>query len=279
MGLTARIRTGDGWAVEHAVVTLTDMRGEQVLRAGADADGVVRTEEALRPGPYTAIVTAVGYAPHAATALVTASGRAELGTVTLVRQGGAALPPPGRWTIDPAHSTVAAVAQHLGISSVRGRFTDFSGTVQIAPDTVSSTVEATLAAASIDTGNALRDKHLRSADFLDVDSHPSLVYRGTSVRETAPGKWTVHGTLALRGIVREVPLELTYSGTSSDPWGGVRAGFRATATLHREDFAMHYNQIVQAGVAAIGATLQVELDIQLVREEVPVVREEPAQGS
>ncbi|NGO79992.1 hypothetical protein G6045_30680 [Streptomyces sp. YC504] len=267
MGVTARIRTGDGWAVEHAVVTLTDMRGEQVLRAGADAEGAVRTTEVLVAGPYTAIVTAVGYAPHAATALVTASGRAELGTIALTRQGGAELPPPGRWSIDPAHSTVAAVAQHLGISSVHGRFTEFGGTIEIAPDVRSSTVEATLVADSIDTGNALRDKHLRSPDFLDVEQHPSLVYRGTSVRETAPGKWTVDGTLTLRGVTREVPLELTYSGTSTDPWGGLRAGFRASATLHREDFAMHYNQIVQAGVAAIGATLRVELDIQLVREE------------
>ncbi|MBC9714029.1 YceI family protein [Streptomyces sp. TRM66268-LWL] len=267
MGVTARIRTGDGWAVEHAVVTLTDMRGEQVLRAEADTDGAVRTGQALPPGPYTAIVTAVGYAPHAATALVTASGRAELGTVTLTRQGGSELPPPGRWVIDPAHSTVAAVAQHLGISSVHGRFTEFGGSVEIASDVRSSTVEATLAADSIDTGNALRDKHLRSPDFLDVEQHPSLVYRGTSVRESAPGTWMVDGTLELRGIVREVPLELTYSGTSTDPWGGLRAAFRASATLHREDFAMHYNQIVQAGVAAIGATLRVELDIQLVRED------------
>src|SRR5262245_38664540 len=132
MGLTARIRTRDGWAVPHAVVTVTDMTGTQVLRAGTDEEGVVRDATELAPGPYTVIVTAVGYAPVASTALVTASGRAEVGTVVLARQGGTELPPPGLWTIDPAHSTVGAVAQHLGITSVHGRFTEFGGRVEIA---------------------------------------------------------------------------------------------------------------------------------------------------
>src|SRR5882724_9306517 len=131
MGLTAKIRTRDGWAVSHAVVTVTDTTGAQVLRAEADVEGAVRDVNPLPPGPYTVIVTAVGYAPAAATAIVTASGRAEVGTVTLARQGGTELPPPGPWTVDPAHSTVGAAAQHLGISSVRGRFTDFAATVEI----------------------------------------------------------------------------------------------------------------------------------------------------
>ncbi|MFF8191377.1 YceI family protein [Streptomyces bobili] len=267
MGLTARIRTRDGWAVSHAVVTTTDMTGRQVLRAEADAEGVVRDATALTPGAYTVIVTALGYAPTAASALVTASGRAEVGTVTLARRGGAELPPPGPWTVDPAHSTVGAVAQHLGISSVRGRFTEFGASVEIAPDDVSkSRVEAVIRAASIDTGNGMRDTHLRSADFLDVEAHPEITYRSTGV-SAAGDRWTVHGDLTLRGIVRPVDLDLAYLGTGSDPWGGTRAAFRATADLHREDFALTYNQVVQAGIAAIGTTLKVELDIQAVQGE------------
>lgn len=186
MGLTARIRTRDGWAVSHAVVTVTDMTGTQVLRAEADTEGAVRDTTALTPGAYTVIVTAVGYAPAASSAIVTASGRAEVGTVTLARQGGTELPPPGPWTVDPAHSSVAAVAQHLGISSVRGRFTDFAATVEIAPDDVGkSRVEAVIKAASIDTGNGMRDTHLRSADFLDVERYPEITYRSTGVSEAA----------------------------------------------------------------------------------------------
>ncbi|MET7377691.1 YceI family protein [Streptomyces sp. NPDC005526] len=273
MGLTARIRTRDGWAVSHAVVTVTDMTGTQVLRAEADQEGAVRDATALAPGAYTVIVTAVGYAPAAASALVTASGRAEIGTVTLARQGGTELPPPGPWTVDPAHSSVAAVAQHLGISSVRGRFTDFAATLEIAPDDVTkSRVEAVIRAASIDTGNKMRDGHLKSADFLDVEQHPEITYRSTGVTAAGADRWTVHGELGMRGVVRPVDLDLAYLGTGADPWGGTRAAFRATAELHREDFAMNYNQVLQAGIAAIGTTLRVELDIQAVQgESLPAV--------
>ncbi|MFJ1972806.1 YceI family protein [Streptomyces sp. NPDC087903] len=266
MGLTARIRTRDGWAVSHAVVTLTDATGAQVVRAGADGDGAVRDATALAPGAYTVIVTAVGYAPTASSAIVTASGRAEVGTVTLARQGGAELPPPGPWTVDPAHSSVGAVAQHLGISSVHGRFTDFAASVEIAPDDVTkSRVEAVIRAASIDTGNGMRDTHLKSADFLDVDTYPEITYRSTGLTAAGADRWTVHGELGMRGVVRPVDLDLAYLGTGSDPWGGTRAAFRATAELRREDFAMNYNQVLQAGVAAIGTTLKVELDIQAVQ--------------
>lgn len=268
MGLTARIRTRDGWAVSHAVVTVTDMTGTQVVRAEADPEGAVRDPTALAPGAYTVIVTAIGYAPVASSALVTASGRAELGAVTLARQGGNELPPPGPWTVDPAHSSVGAVAQHLGISSVRGRFTEFGARIEIAPDDVEkSRVEAVIRAASIDTGNGMRDEHLRSADFLDVERFPEITFRSSALTPAGPDRWTVHGDLALHGVVRPVALDLAYLGTGADPWGGTRAAFRATTELRREDFAMNYNQVVQAGIAAIGTTLRVELDVQAVQGE------------
>ncbi|MFF8832163.1 YceI family protein [Streptomyces sp. NPDC015131] len=267
MGLHAQVRTRDGWAVQHAVVTVTDMTGAQVLRAEADPEGVVATDAPLAPGPYTLIVTAVGYAPAASTALVTASGRAEAGKVVLARAGGAELPPPGTWTLDPAHSSVAAVAQHLGISSVHGRFTEFAGRIEIAPDLAASRVDAVLSAASVDTGNALRDKHLKSPDFLDTEAYPEIRYTSHGLSPAGPDRWTVHGALSLHGVVRDVDLDLTYLGTGPDPWGGTRAAFRATAELRRDDFAMNYNQVVRAGISAIGTTLRVELDIQAVRGE------------
>ncbi|MFD7017959.1 YceI family protein [Streptomyces sp. NPDC059928] len=267
MGLRAQIRTRDGWAVSHAVVTMTDMTGTQVLRASAAPDGSVAADVALAPGPYTVIVTAVGYAPAASTALVTASGRAEAGTVVLARQGGVELPPPGPWTIDPVHSSVGAVAQHLGISSVHGRFGEFGGWIEIAEDLAKSRVQAVIGAASIDTGNAMRDGHLKSPDFLDVERFPEITYRSTGLVPAGPDRWTVQGELSLHGVLREVDLDLSYLGTGPDPWGGVRAAYRATAELRREDFAMNYNQVLQAGISAIGTTLKVELDIQTVQGE------------
>ncbi|MEV0036905.1 YceI family protein [Streptomyces sp. NPDC050804] len=304
MGLRGQVRTRDGWAVQHAIVTMTDMTGAQVLRAGAREDGSVRADVALAPGPYTVVVTAVGYTPVASTALVTAGGRAEVGTVVLARQGGAELPPPGIWSIDPAHSSVSAVAQHLGISSVHGRFKEFGGRLDIGDPADGggaggegaaqaggeggigaggvggigaggghehARVDAVIAAASIDTGNALRDKHLKSPDLLDVERFPEITYSSTGLTPAGPDRWTVHGRLSLHGVVREVDLDLNYLGTGPDPWGGVRAAFRATTELSREDFAMNYNQVVRAGISAIGATLRVELDIQAVQgESLPV---------
>jgi polyisoprenoid-binding protein YceI len=269
MPLTARIRTKDGWSVPHAVLTLTDMTGQQVVRESADSEGTVRTGS-LNAGAYTAIVTAIGYRPTAQTAIVTSSGNADLGTLTLARAGGVELPPPGVWTIDPAHSMVSAVAQHLGLSSVHGRFTQFGGRIAIAEDPLRSSVEAVIEAASIDTGNAMRDGHLRSPDFLDADVHPKLTYRSTGLTPAGENRWTVHGELAMHGLTRPVDLDLSYLGTGPDPWGGVRAAFRAVTELRREDFAMNYNQVVQAGIAAIGTTLKVQLDIQAIQGEAPV---------
>lgn len=269
MGLRAQVRTPDGWAVRHAAVTLTDRTGTQVARAEADDDGQVADDVTLAPGPYTVIVTAVGYAPTASTVFVTSSGVADAGTVVLTRQGAVELPPPGVWNIDPVHSSVAAVAQHLGFSSVRGRFIEFNGRIGIAAVPEHSRVDAVIDSLSIDTGNDMRDKHLRSPDFLDVERFPEITYHSTGVSQLGPDRWSVRGELALHGVVRKVVLDLSYLGTGPDPWGGVRAAFRATTELKRDDFAMNFNQVLQAGILAIGTTLRVELDIQAVREVGP----------
>jgi polyisoprenoid-binding protein YceI len=240
---------------------MTDMNGTQIARAEAAADGTVADATPLAPGPYTAIITAIGYAPVAATAYVTASGRAELGDIVLVRTG-IELPPPGRWTIDPVHSSVTAVAQHLGLSTIRGRFTTFGGHVEIAEETRKSRVAAVIQARTIDTGNDTRDEHIRSADFLDAERCPEITYDSTDLTPTDADRWIVHGELTLRGITRPVDLDLSYLGTAPDMWGGMRAAFHATTELRREDFGIRYNEILPAGIAAVGGTLRVEIDIQ-----------------
>ncbi|GLW65899.1 hypothetical protein Arub01_41430 [Actinomadura rubrobrunea] len=268
-GLRGTVRTKDGWAVRHAVATVTDLTGRQVARVEADEDGRLAAGP-LPAGTYTVILTAVGYAPHAATLIVPGSGAADLGTVALARAGGSDLPPPGPWTIDPVHSSVSAVARHLGLSSVRGRFGSFSGRIEIAEPVEASRVRARIDAASIDTGNKLRDDHLRSADFLNVDVHPVIEYEGDGLTALGTDRWTLHGRLALNGVTRPVDLDLTYLGTGPDPWGGTRAAFRATTELRRADFGIRYNDILEAGIAAVGERLRVELEIQAVQgEELP----------
>ncbi|MFD0733010.1 YceI family protein [Planotetraspora mira] len=155
----------------------------------------------------------------------------------------------------------------LGLSSVRGRFAEFSGRIDIGASAESSSVVAEIDAASIDTGNSTRDDHLRSADFLDAGPHPTISYRSTGLSPAGPDRWTLHGVLKMSGVTRPIDLDLPYLGTSPDPWGGLRAAFRAVTELRREDFAMTYNQVVQAGISLIGATLKVELDIQAVQGE------------
>ncbi|HEX4700837.1 MAG TPA: YceI family protein [Pseudonocardiaceae bacterium] len=270
MGVVARARTTDGWPLPTAVLTVTDAVGAQVARVPADADGRLATEE-LPAGNYTAILTATGYAPLARTAVVTASGTAVLGVLALARVGGTGgLPTPGVWTIDPGHSLISVTARHLGMTSVRGRFTEFGGRIEMARPIERSTVTATIRAASIDTDNKLRDDHLRSADFLDVDRNPLIEYRGTSVTPLGGERWRMDGELTLNGITRPIPLELAYFGVGPDGSGGTRAGFHAVTELRREDFAITYNQIVRAGITLIGATLRVEIDIEAVQGDTPL---------
>jgi polyisoprenoid-binding protein YceI len=265
-GLHAQVRTKDGWAVPHAVVTVADMTGQQISRAQADPEGVVRTAP-LPAGRYTAIVTAIGYAPAASTAKVGSAGAAELGTVVLARQAGAAPPPPGPWTIDPAHSSIMVSVRHLGLSSIHGRFATFGGRIDVAEHLERSRVAAEIKAATIDTASSMRDEHLRGPDFLDVDRFPLITYTSTHVVPAGTDHWTVAGELALKDVRRPVELDLSYLGTGPDTWGGCRAAFRATTELRREDFSMVYNQLLSAGIGAIGTTLRVTLDIQAVRGE------------
>jgi polyisoprenoid-binding protein YceI len=268
-GLRGTVRTKDGWAVRHAIVTVTDLMGRQAARVHAGEDGRIAADP-LPAGTYTVIVTAPGYEPAASTLIVSTSGTADAGTLVLARAGGAELPPPGPWTIDPVHSSVGAVAQHLGLSSVRGRFGAFEGRIEIDPQVERSRVTARIDAASIDTGNKMRDDHLRSPDFLNVDAHPVITYEGDGLTGYGPGRWTVHGRLTLNGHTCPVDLELTYLGTGPDPWGGTRAAFRATTELNRRDFGIRYSQILEAGVNAVGESLKVELEIQAVQgAEIP----------
>lgn len=267
-GVTAQVRSGEGWAVLGAVLTVTDMAGGQVARAAGDDDGHLTTPP-LPAGVYTAIVMAPGFSPTARTAVVTANGSAALGAITLDRSSDVPLPPPGRWTIDPVHTSVTVVARHLGVASIRVRINRFAGTIEIAEPVERSTVHARLEAASLDTGNAVRDDQLRSAEFLDAANHPFIDYTGSKVTQRTDEAWRVDGQLTLHGVTRAVPLDLTYQGTTGDPWGETRAAFRASTTLHRDLFGIRWQETLLSGVPQIGLELQVELDVQAVQGDLP----------
>lgn len=262
--VTATVRTGDGWPVPGAALTLIDGGGAQAARAQSGEDGVA-VATGIAPGSYTAIVSTLGYEPIARTTLVRGGQDAALGVLELRRAGGTEPPEPGRWEIDPAHSSIRVSARHLGITSIHGRFTEFSGDVTIGEPIETTGVSVRIDAASVDTANAQRDAHLRHADFLDVERYPEITFTGTGLRPAGGERWELTGDLTLCGVTKPVVLDTHYAGVGPDPWGGSRASASATTELRREDFAMTFNQALRTGIAAIGTTLRVDIDIQAVQ--------------
>ncbi len=170
-------------------------------------------------------------------------------------------PEPGTWAIDPAHTVVGFNARHLMVAKVRGSFTTFDGTIHIDDDPAASSVEVTIDAASIDTGVADRDAHLRSPDFLDVENHPTIEFRSTAVRADGDG-YQVHGDLTIRGTTRPVTLDMEYLGLARDPWGNDKAMFTATTKIDREDWGLSWNQALETGGLLVGKQVTIELEVQ-----------------
>ncbi|HSK23310.1 MAG TPA: YceI family protein [Egicoccus sp.] len=175
----------------------------------------------------------------------------------------ATLPTAGTWLVDASHSSIEAIAKHLVVSKVRGRFTQFEGTIVVADQLENSTVDVTIQAASIDTNDEQRDGHLRGDDFLDVENHPTLTFRSSSVKDAGGGEYVIPGELTIRGVTRPVELEVTYLGIIKDPWGNDKAGFSATTTIDREAFGITWNAALETGGVLVGKTLKVEIDLQL----------------
>jgi polyisoprenoid-binding protein YceI len=152
------------------------------------------------------------------------------------------------YTIDPAHSVAEFAVKHLMISTVKGAFRDLEGVIhidQVEPQR--SSVDATICTDSIDTGVEMRDDHLRSDDFLDVERFPTITFRSTSVERSQDGRWRIAGELTLRGVSRLLVLDTAFEGRVRDPWGRERIGFTATTSLNRRDFGLTYSDALEAG--------------------------------
>lgn len=178
-----------------------------------------------------------------------------------------ALPAAGSYQIDPTHSSIEFVARHLVAAKVRGRFTGFSGTIEIAEETMGSSASVEIDVATIETGVADRDTHLRSPDFFDVENHPTATFTTSTVRSAAGGNYTLVGDLTLAGVTRPVELSLVYGGEVTDPWGNTRLVFSAETELNREDFGLTWNQALETGGVLVGKTVVIEIEIQAVRTD------------
>ena len=172
----------------------------------------------------------------------------------------------GIWTVDPAHSNVEFSVKHMGIANVRGKFTEFEGTLEVGEDLASSKARGKVNASSIDTNEEQRDAHLRSADFFNVEEHPEITFESTRVVPIDDESSHVYGNLTMHGVTREVKLDVVLQGTDIDPWDKERAGLEAVGTLKRSDFDMKFNQALGSGNVLVGDKVKVSLDISAVKQ-------------
>jgi polyisoprenoid-binding protein YceI len=172
-----------------------------------------------------------------------------------------------QWEIDPAHSSVQFAVRHMMVSNVRGEFTKVSGTVQIDSRDISrSSVHVVIDAASISTRNEQRDQHLRSPDFLDVANFPTIDFQSTRVTRDSDGALKVVGNLTIRGVTKEVALDVE-DGESElrDPWGNTKRGASATTKLNRKHYGLQWNVALETGGFVVGDELKIEIDVELLK--------------
>lgn len=169
--------------------------------------------------------------------------------------------PAGTWALDASHSTVGFTVRHMMVSKVRGRFSDFTADIKTAEDPQASSVTATVQMASIETGDANRDGHLRTNDFFAVDEHPTMTFTSTGI-SGAGSDYEVAGDLTIRGVTKPVTFDLEFGGVGQDPWGNTRAGFTLTGTINRKDFGMEYNAVLEGGGILVGDKVTIELDVE-----------------
>ncbi len=178
---------------------------------------------------------------------------------------GVDVPVAGTYALDASHSQAGFVVRHLMVSKVRGAFTGVSGTVTVAEDVTASTVAVEIDPASIDTRDAGRDEHLRTADFLDAEQFPTITYASTGLRRDG-GDWVLDGDLTIKGVSRPVRLDVEFLGAAGDPWGGTRLGFSAKGELDREDWGLNWNQALETGGVLVGKKVTLEIEAELIQQ-------------
>lgn len=171
------------------------------------------------------------------------------------------------WVIDPDHSHIGFKIRHMMVSNVRGDFGTFSGTVEIDEKNITrSTTQVNIDTASINTGVEKRDAHLRSADFFDVATFPTMTFNSKKVEKTADGI-KVTGDLTLHGVTRDVVLNVEGpTNAFKDPWGNTRRGATATTTINRKDFGLNWNSVIESGGLLVGEEVTIILEVELIKK-------------
>ncbi|GLW09855.1 polyisoprenoid-binding protein [Microtetraspora sp. NBRC 13810] len=179
---------------------------------------------------------------------------------------GLTIPTPGTFAIDVAHTRIGFVVKHLMVSKVRGHFDEFSGSITIAENPLDSTAELTVKTASISTGVADRDGHLRGDDFLSVDKYPELTFRTSRIASHSGDELKVIGDLTVRDVTKEVELTVEFNGTATSPWGQEVFGFSISTEIDREEFGLTWNQSLETGGVLVGKKVKIEIEGEGVRQ-------------
>ncbi|HEY3483758.1 MAG TPA: YceI family protein [Ilumatobacteraceae bacterium] len=172
----------------------------------------------------------------------------------------------GTYAIDPAHSRIGFVARHAMVTKVRGSFNEFAGTGYFdAEDPANSHLELTIQAASIDSRNADRDGHLRSNDFFDMETYPTLTFVSTAVEALSSDTYRVTGDLTIKGVTKPVTVDFDYTGTAVDPFGNTRLGLEGKATVNRKDWGLNWNAALDAGGVLVSEKVTLEFEVSAIR--------------
>ncbi|WP_353942509.1 YceI family protein [Streptomyces sp. HUAS MG91] len=263
--LSCRVLDPVNEPVRGAEFAVSDAMGRKVVSGGTDPFGSFMA--AVPAGDYRLAVSAEGFAPYRASATVVESAHASLGDVTLQVAPRPQLPEPGEWEIEPTHSSIAFTARHIGLARVHGRFNTFAGALRVADRIEQSAMHVVIDASSIDTNVKMRDDHLRSADFLDVDRFPTLEFYSDRFVHKGGTRWGITGALSLHGVTRTVTLDAEYLGLGNGMEGETRAACRATTELHRDDFTVSWQTMLARGIAVVGSSVRIELDVQIVPKD------------
>ncbi|MEU5597310.1 YceI family protein [Streptomyces sp. NPDC020298] len=261
--LTCRVLDPLGEPVGQAEFTVQDSHGRKVVSGEADPYGLV---VAMVPfGEYRLAVSAEGFSPYRDSIPVTdGGGPTGPGDITLQIAPSLPLPDPGEWEIEQAHTRIGFAARHIGLAQVYGRFNNFAGAIRIGNTIEDSAMHVVIDAASIDTNVQMRDDHLRSADFLDVEHYPTMEFYSDRFVHRGGNTWAITGGFTLHGVTRTVTLDANYGGIRVGMEDETRVAVNATTELHREDYTINWKTMLARGIAVVGSNIKVELDIQIV---------------
>ncbi|MFS0823348.1 YceI family protein [Bacillus sp. 1P02SD] len=173
-----------------------------------------------------------------------------------------------KWAVDASHSSIDFSVKHMMIAKVKGSFENFEATIEADPaDLTTANIEFNIDLTSINTKNEDRDNHLRSADFFDVENHPSMTFKSTSIVKTDDGEYDVTGDLTIRGTTKSETFQVVFEGAGKDPWGNEKAGFSATGSLNRSDYGLVWNAALETGGVLVGDQVKISIEIEAGKAE------------